>query len=121
MLANSLEAATGHRVDAGIDKRHNPRLCGTAMDGRNITAKVDSEIRAKQVVVRKVFLDEVALIPEADDEFVDAVRRIHLHDMPQDWTTADFDHRFRAKLSLLGEASTQTTRQYHSLSDHSLP
>ena len=45
-----------------------------------------------QEVVGEVLLDDVALVATANDKIIYAMGGIQLHDVPQDWSAADFDH-----------------------------
>ncbi len=57
-------------------------------------------------------------------EVVDPVRAVDLHDVPEDRTPADLDHRLGTDGRLLGQARAQTTRQNdcsHRLSPSSVP
>jgi len=47
-----------------------------------------------QKIVRKIFFDDIALVSEANDEFIEAVRLVDLHDVPDDRLAADLDHWF---------------------------
>ena len=68
-----------------------------------------------QVVVREVLLDHVALEAQADDEFVDPVGGVDLHDVPKDRLASDFHHRLRAHLRFLAYARAKTSSENHSL------
>lgn len=60
----------------------------------------------------KVFLDDVALVAEAYDEIVYAVRRVDFHDVPNDRLAADFDHGFRFGDGFFGEAGSESSGKY---------
>ena len=64
---------------------------------------VERDVRHVQEVVGEVLLDDVALVAAADDEVVDAVRRVDLHDVPEDRLAADLDHRLRLQIALFGD------------------
>ena len=59
---------------------------------------VEGHIACVEEVVVEPLLEHVLLIACADDEIVNTVRRIALHDMPYDGHTADLHHRLRAVL-----------------------
>jgi len=46
--------------------------------------EVEGDVARVEVVVGEVLLDEVALVAEADDELLDAVGGVDLHDVPED-------------------------------------
>ena len=52
-----------------------------------------------QEIVGKPFLDHVLAIPRADDEVIEAVMGILLHDVPQNGLAADLDHGLGFKLA----------------------
>ena len=54
-------------------------------------------------------------------EFVEAVMRVVLHDVPEDRTPADLDHRFWLELGLFGQTRTQSTGEDHDLHDVGSP
>jgi hypothetical protein len=60
-----------------------------------------------QEIIREIFLDDVALVAAADHEVVGAVRRVELHDVPEDGLAADLDHRLRLQIALFGYPSAQ--------------
>ena len=49
---------------------------------------------------------------QSDDEFVEAMGSIDLHDVPQDRLAADLYHRFWLDGSLLLETGAETTSKY---------
>ena len=51
-----------------------------------------------QEVVRKVLLDHVSLVATADNELIDPVLAVVLHDVPNDRTTTNLDHRFGSEM-----------------------
>jgi hypothetical protein len=58
-------------------------------------------------VVREIFFDQIAFVPEADDEIVDPVMGVDLHDVPDDRAAADLHHRLRANGGFFGEAGAK--------------
>ena len=60
-------------------------------------------------IIRKKFLDHVALVAEADDEVVDAVVGINLHDVPEDRAAADFHHGLGARGSFFRQPAPKST------------
>ena len=60
-----------------------------------------------QKVIREIFLDQVALVTEADDKIIEAVMAVDFHDVPKNRPTANFDHRLRANRRFLGKACAQ--------------
>jgi hypothetical protein len=62
-------------------------------------------------VILKVLLDDVAFVTETDDELIDPVVGIDLHDMPDDRHAADLDHRFWLGVCFLGESRSEAPRK----------
>jgi hypothetical protein len=81
------------------------------MDVHRIIPHVEGDIGIMEKVIRKPFFYHITFIAKADDEFVDAVRRVNLHDMPQDRLATDLDHWLWTVFGLFGEPSTKTTRK----------
>src|SRR6185503_4052524 len=103
MRADALEAAAGLRVLAGVNERHAPGFGLLLMHDHRVVGHVEGDVRHMQEVVREILLDDVALVATADHEVVGAVRRVDLHDVPEDRAAADLDHRLRPQIALLGD------------------
>ena len=65
-----------------------------------------------QKIVGEIFLDDVAAVAAANHKVVHSVRGIHLHDVPQNGASSDFDHGLWFKMGFLGNASSKTTCKY---------
>lgn len=50
-------------------------------------------------IVREILFDDVAFVATADNKVIHAVVRVHLHDVPEDRTAADLDHRLGLEVS----------------------
>jgi hypothetical protein len=83
------------------------------LDG--VAGEVEGHVARVQVVVREELLDDVALVAQADDEVVDPVGRVDLHDVPEDRLVADLDHRLRAHAGLLAHARAEAAGEDHGL------
>ena len=81
------------------------------VEGGAIGPRVDRHVGGVQEVVGEILLDHVALVAEADDEIVDAVMGVDLHDVPEDRLAADLDHRLRPQVGFLGDAGAQAARE----------
>src|SRR5712671_5577194 len=57
-----------------------------------------------QKVIGEIFLDDVALVSQADDEFIDPMGAVYFHDMPDDGPPADLHHRLGTNHRLFGKA-----------------
>ena len=61
-----------------------------------------------QEVVCKVFFDDIALVAAANDEVIDAMMGVNLHDVPQDGLAPDLDHGLGLDVGFFAYARTQT-------------
>ena len=73
--------------------------------------KIKRYIGSMNKIISKPFLNDMLLIPRADDKLVDSIRGIDLHDMPEDRHFTDLYHRFRLKGGFFGNAGSKTTRE----------
>lgn len=115
ICGDTLDAAAGQGAFAGLHQCYPPRLGITLMHFHLVLRHVKSDIRHVQKVVGKVFLDQIALITEANHEVIDAMAGVDFHDVPENRLSADIHHGFGASSSLLGKAGAKSTRQYHGL------
>jgi hypothetical protein len=109
------------RALAGLDQRHLPRLGALLVHLHAVVGHVERHVRHVQEVVREVFLDQVALVPEADDELVHAVRRVDLHDVPEHRLAADLDHGLGPEHRFLADAGAHAPGQDHALHRFLIP
>ncbi len=109
VLAHALQAAAGQRVGAGVDQRDFPRLGMALVHFHAVLLQVEGDVRGMQEIVGEEFLDDVAAIAAADDEIVDAVRRIAFQDVPQNRLAADFHHGLGFDRGFLTEPRTEPT------------
>src|SRR5947209_5848171 len=77
----------------------------------SIFRHVEGHIRGVQEIIGEKFFDEVALISQADNEVIDAVARVNFEDMPENWFSADLDHRLWTNCGLFAETGSQAPRQ----------
>ena len=75
---------------------------------------VKSHIRRVQKIVRKILFDEVALVAAANNEVIDAVMRVHLHDVPENGLATNFDHGLGTRGGFFAETGTQPASQNNS-------
>src|SRR5260370_28093106 len=80
---------------------------------RTARGDIDGHALAHAVVVEEVALDDLALVAEGDEELLESLRRVRLHDVPQDGALSDVDHRLRSELGLLGHARAAASGQDH--------
>lgn len=106
--ANALEAPPGHGLFPGIDQGDAPGLRMLFVDLHAVGAQVEGHVGHVQVVVGEVFLDDVALVATADDEVLDAMGGVELHDVPEDRLAADLDHGLGLEVGFLGKSGAET-------------
>jgi hypothetical protein len=73
------------------------------MDFHLVTLHVERDIRQVQKIVREIFLDDITLLAAAHHKFVDAMRRIALHDVPKDRLSTDLHHRLGTSRCFLAD------------------
>ena len=87
-LTDAIEARVTHvlkkQVESGVDEADFPVgfIVRHAVFGDALAAQLDREVAVEQVVVDEVIFDHLALVAQAQDEVVEAVRGVHLHDVP---------------------------------------
>ena len=104
---HALQAPAGHRRLAGVNQGDAPVFSFVAVSDHLGIRHIEGYVRHVQRVVREELLDHVALVAEADDEIIDAMSTVHLHDMPQNRPSADFNQRLGAADSLFAEARAE--------------
>ena len=63
--------------------------------------RIDSQVSGAARVFDHPAFDVIAFVTKRNNEFGEVVRPVMHHDVPQNWLTADFDHRFWIALSFL--------------------
>src|SRR3546814_15828443 len=86
-------SAAGHGLFTGVDQGHAPRLAVVLVNVHAVVAHVERDIGGVEEVVGEEILDGVALVAQANDEVVDSLGGILLHDVPKHWLTTDLVHR----------------------------
>ncbi len=92
VIRNAFEATAGLRICARVYQCDLPRLSFELMHLHAVGAEIESDVRHMKEVIGKVLLDEVSLVSAADDELIDSVMGVDLHDVPQDRHAPYFDH-----------------------------
>ena len=92
-LLHALQTPTCLGVQPGVNQVHFPGEVVSPVDNGLPCRQIDSEIVIDGIKVQKVFFNNFRLIPKRNDELMDAVRGIDVHDVPQNRLTADFHHR----------------------------
>jgi hypothetical protein len=90
------DATRGHRALAGVRDRHLPPERRARVVLSDAGVEVERDVGVVEREVREVLLELIAAVSGADDELVDPVVRIGVHDVPDDRTPTDLDERLRA-------------------------
>src|SRR5439155_325563 len=90
-----------------------PWFCRALMYEMPVFAEVKSHVRRLEEIVCEVFLNDVALIPNAHDEFRQSVCGIVLEKVPQNRTSANLHHGLGPHLRLLAKPCAVTASQDH--------
>src|SRR5262249_12489672 len=109
-----LEPAPGVRVQAGVEQVHDPIFTISLVVLYFTAAQVDRHTPREPVIVHEVALDNLALVAKCDQEFFEAEVAVMLHDVPQDRSATDLDHRLGPGLGFFGEPRTQAAGQKYS-------
>src|SRR4051812_886599 len=72
---------------------------------------MQGQVAVKQAVVHEVALYRVALVTGSDDEVVETLAGVELHDVPEHRPATDFDHGLGTQPGLFHEPRTQTAGQ----------
>lgn len=64
-------------------------------------------------VVCEVLFDDVTFVSATDNEIVDSMSGVELHDVPEDWFSSDFDHGFWFEVRLFGDAGSEASGKYY--------
>src|SRR5437764_534830 len=68
VLLNAFDAPSGHGSVASIYQRDPPWLSRVLVDLGAVILDIESDISAVQKIIRKIFLDDAALVPAANNE-----------------------------------------------------
>ena len=102
---------TGLGVQAGVHEGHPPGLGYVGMNGYMVLRrKIKGNVRTVQIIVRKIFLNHMALVAAANDEVIKAKAGIILHYVPQNGLLSYGNHRFGLQVALFADAGAQTAR-----------
>jgi len=109
VLSHAPQATACQRLLSRLNERDAPGLGVTLMHVHAVLAHVERDIGHVEEVVGKILLDDIALVSQANDEIVDPVMRVNLHDVPEDRPAPDLDHGFWLEMGFLADASAQTS------------
>src|SRR5690606_21852789 len=115
VAAGTAQTAAGHGVFTGVDERDTPWFAVVLVNVHAVVAHVECDVGGMQEVVGEEVLDRVALVAQANHEIMDPVSGVLLHDVPENWLAADFNHRLGFEVRLLTDARAETTCQNYCL------
>ena len=117
VFPHPLDPAAGHGGKAGVHHGDLPALGIVPVDDHLVSAvgEVEGDVRGVQKIVRKIFLDDMLLVARADDEFVEAVGGIELHDVPQNGHPPQLHHGLGAVLALVADPGSESPCQNDNL------
>jgi hypothetical protein len=118
MLQHALETAARLGLVASVHERDAPGLGAFSVDLHRAGCHVEGHIGHVQKIIREKFLNEIALVTQTQHELVEAVSGVHLHYVPQNRPSADFDHWLGPHRGLFGEARSQAPRSELQPSSH---
>ena len=121
VLVHALQSTPGHGSEPGVNQGHAPGFGSHVVNLNRVVGEINREIVRAVEVVEEVFLDQVALVSQADHEVVQAMRRIDLHDVPENRHRSDLDEGLGYRTRLLTDSRAITTGQddyFHGLLPH---
>ena len=92
VAGNSLQAPTLEGLCARVAECHAPVFNLACVRGDVPGFQGNREIRVPSVVVGKVLFDDFALVAQWENEVVVAKAAVDVHDVPQNGSSANFDH-----------------------------
>ena len=81
--------------------------------------KVIGDIRGVEEIIRKILFYDMLFVARTNDEFVESIVAVKLHDMEQNWDPAQFHHGLRLELTLFTDASTESASKNYCFHSHS--
>ena len=110
---SGLQTLSDGRVHTRVEEGNPPvvRVLPEQLDA-GFGAAIENEItRQGLVVVQEVLLDHVALATKAEDELLVPPGRVVAHDVPEDGSVPEADHRLRDPLGLLAHPYAQAAAE----------
>src|ERR1700719_1998205 len=106
-----MQPAAGQRAVSGIDHTHFPvaTVCLVVLYGA--IAEIDSDITMGCVIAEEIVFDHLTLVAQSEDETLDLVVRINVHEVPEDGMHAHFDHWLGPHRGFLGQARSKTASE----------
>ena len=107
----TLYTSAGHCVKTCVHYGNLPVFRAVAVNNHLIftACEVKCNIGCMQEVVCKIFLYNVLFVACADNELIEAVRRIELHYVPYYRHTAKLNHRLWLELAFFADSCAETS------------
>ncbi len=74
-----------------------------------VVAHVKRDVGHVQKIIGKVLFDDVALVATADDEVIDPMMGVNLHDVPKDGFSSQFNHGLWLEMRLFRDSSSKAS------------
>ena len=113
------QTSAGQRVQARVDQVDRPLFRVDVLAADHAFGKVDRQIAAEIVAIKKVALDVVAHVAQGDVKIVAPVVGVMFHNVPENRLTANLDHRFGANGGLFLETRAHSAREKYN--SHRVP
>lgn len=106
------DARARHGQFAGVGKRDGPVLVMVdGVHGEVIGLELDREVGVHGGVVQKIGFDDFRLIAAAQNELLESMVGIGLHDMPEDRSVSDGNHGLGSEFSFFSETGSHAAAQ----------
>ena len=109
--SDPFQSAASHGAVSGAHQSYPPGLGRVLMHFHGVAGDVEGNVRHMQEVIGEIFLEHVTLVAKANDEIVEAMGRIDLHDVPDDRLAADFYHRLGPHERLFADPGAEAASQ----------
>src|SRR5688572_27793434 len=118
VLAHRRQTHPDVRLQTGVDERDAPILDVSLQQLHTLaTLGKDEVVGQVFVVVREVALDRRTTVPEAQNEVLETVVRVVLHQVPDDRPRADLCQWFGDGLRVVAEPHAETATEQYDFQD----
>src|SRR5205823_4040868 len=95
------EPASRLSRQAGFNEVNRPVFPLAVVHLYSARSETHCQVARSSVVIEEIALDDVASVPEGDDELRKSEVAVVLHDVPQQRTSADLNHGLRPQFGFL--------------------
>ncbi len=89
----ALEPPARLGVEPRVDQMDMPIDLTAVVNGGLAACQIDREVIIQRVIVEEIPFDDFSLVPQGNNKFLEALRGVNVHNVPQDGFLANFDHR----------------------------